>query len=122
MGSKDVRKERFKAVAKTVRGIYNIEDEQGVNLASLESIKEVLLNLANKHALFSEGHFIEGDDVSNVFYRLSEDVDHKVFPLCNCYTTGKISVHTIIQLGLSSLVLTGMGIFLSDRMMHPRMG
>jgi hypothetical protein len=41
VGSKDVRKERFKAVAKTVRGIYNIEDEQGVNLASLESIKEV---------------------------------------------------------------------------------
>lgn len=89
MGSKDVRKERFKAVAKTVIGICNIEDEQGVNLASLESIKEVLLNLANKHAFFSEGHFIEGDDVSNVLYRLSEDVDHKFSLYASATLLGK---------------------------------
>ena len=74
----DVRKERKMAIDFTIADIRNIENARGVNLASIEAIKDELLGLANQLDLFPEDHFPIGDkDGNSVLYRLSEDEDHR---------------------------------------------
>ncbi len=74
----DVRKERKMAIDLTIAAIRNIENAQGVNLESLESIKEELLDLVKQKDLFPEDHFpIKEEDGNSVLYRLSEDEDNR---------------------------------------------
>ncbi|MEE2699049.1 MAG: hypothetical protein VX923_05070 [Pseudomonadota bacterium] len=74
----DIRKERKKAVAETIVDIRKIEGDLGVNNASLEVIKDVLLGLADKKELFPKDQFpIEDEDGNSVLFKLSEDDDHR---------------------------------------------
>jgi predicted metal-dependent enzyme (double-stranded beta helix superfamily) len=75
MGIVELRKEAVTAAIDDIRGI---EEADGVNAASLDAIKAVLLKLAAHRELFPESHFPVGDDDGNsVVYRLSEDDDHR---------------------------------------------
>ena len=89
----DVRKERKMAIKNTIADIRNIENARGVNLASLEAIKDELLGLANQSDLFPEDHFPIGkEDGNSVLYRLSEDEDHR-FALYASIAIPKKNVH-----------------------------
>ena len=73
-----ISEERRAAIAETIGLIREIEGEQGVNRAALESIKEVLLGLAARCELFPLADFPVGEaDGTGVVYRLSEDPDHR---------------------------------------------
>ncbi|MBC8339092.1 MAG: hypothetical protein ISR51_01505 [Rhodospirillales bacterium] len=74
----NIREQRNAAVAETIAEIRDIEQTRGVNPDALESIKGVLLKLADKRELFPEDHFPVGEEDGNsVVYRLSEDDDHR---------------------------------------------
>ena len=73
-----ISEERRAAIAETIGLIREIEGEQGVSRAALESIKEVLLGLAARCELFPLADFPVGEaDGTGVVYRLSEDPDHR---------------------------------------------
>lgn len=70
--------ERERAVAESLVDIRAIENADGVTAASLEKIKGVLLQLAQKRSLFDERAFPppDRDGISN-FYKLSIDEDDR---------------------------------------------
>lgn len=70
--------ERKRAVAESLVDIRAIENADGVTAASLEKIKGVLLQLAQKRSLFDERAFPppDRDGISN-FYKLSIDEDDR---------------------------------------------
>jgi predicted metal-dependent enzyme (double-stranded beta helix superfamily) len=74
----DSNAERKSAVTDAIAAIRTIEDAEGVNPDALESIKGVLLQLADRRDLFPLDDFPVGpDDGNGVIYRLSEDDDHR---------------------------------------------
>ena len=83
--------ERQAAIAETIGLIREIEGEQGVSRAALESIKEVLLGLAAKCELFPLADFPVGEaDGTGVVYRLSEDLDHRFALYASTALPGKL--------------------------------
>ena len=72
--------ERAQAIGRTVARIRAIEAEQGVSPATLDQIKQVLLELAGRRELFPLADFPmppAGAERNNALYRLSEDPDHR---------------------------------------------
>lgn len=74
--NESVAERRTDAVANAISKIREIENSQGVDRASLEKIRDVLLSLAENRELFSEADFpsATGDPL---LYLLSEDDDHR---------------------------------------------
>ena len=72
--------QRAQAIDRTVARIRAIEAEQGVTPATLEQIKQALLELAGHSELFPLSDFPmppPGAERNNALYRLSEDPDHR---------------------------------------------
>ena len=81
--------QRAEAVAETVARIRAIEQEQGVNRASLEAMRAELASLARKKALFRREDFPAEDLRDDVFLRLSEDDDNRFALYLNSGLPGK---------------------------------
>ena len=74
------QEQRTQAIQSTVARIRAIEAEQGMTPASLERIKQTLLELAARQDLFPLSDFplpAPGAERNNALYRLSEDPDHR---------------------------------------------
>ena len=74
------QEQRTQAIQSTVARIRAIEAEQGMTPASLERIKQTLLELAARQVLFPLSDFplpAPGAERNNALYRLSEDPDHR---------------------------------------------
>lgn len=72
--------QRTQAIAEAVAAIRTIEAADGVTPASLDRIRQVLLELAARRALFPLADFPfpePGSERNNTLYRLSEDPDHR---------------------------------------------
>lgn len=82
---------RAEAVAETVARIRAIEQEQGVNRASLESMRTELAALARRKELFPRSDFPVADLRDDVFIRLSEDEDNRFALYLNSGLPGKAS-------------------------------
>ena len=74
------QEQRTQAIQSTVARIRAIEAEQRMTPASLERIKQTLLELAARQDLFPLSDFplpAPGAERNNALYRLSEDPDHR---------------------------------------------
>ena len=75
-----VSQQRAAAIAETVAQIREIETTHGVSRESLTLIKQALLTLPERRALFDPKDFPppgEGDARNSCLYRVSEDADHR---------------------------------------------
>ncbi len=73
-------RERRSAIEAAVDDIRKIEARDGVTRASLERIKQRLMQLAARTELFSAADFpppAAGEKLRSCLYRLSEDADHR---------------------------------------------
>lgn len=74
-----VKAQRNQRIEEAVGQIRKIEAEQGLNRASLQAIKDVLLELAAQKELFPESDFYPEKDERGMhpIYRISEDDDRR---------------------------------------------
>ena len=71
-------KERQEAIAQALDRIRRVEAEEGVTRATLERIKDELIELAAKRGLFTFEDFPPPDHKgTSAMYRLAEDDDHR---------------------------------------------
>jgi len=85
-----IANDRDRAVAAAVDRIRAIEETDGVNPGALGKMRAVLLELAERRALFPIEDFpIDADDGNSVIYRLSEDADHRFALYASAALPGK---------------------------------
>lgn len=73
-----IARKRAQAIGEAVEEIRQIERGQGVNRASLERVKQVLVGLAARKELFSETDYPSPlPQERSLLYLLSEDTDHR---------------------------------------------